>query len=54
MKNKIRLITGILTVSTGIFLLFNKEIGITGITICVGAILILLGAKNILFDIMSK
>lgn len=54
MKNNIKTTIAIITIVVGITLLTYKDISAEAVTVSVGAVLILLGAKNLFFSLLES
>lgn len=54
MKNSIKTTIAIITIVVGITLLTYKDISAEAVTVSVGAVLILLGAKNLFFSLLES
>lgn len=54
MKNNIKTTIALITIIVGIGLLTYKDLSAEAVTISVGAVLILLGAKNLFFSLLEN
>lgn len=54
MKNSIKKTIALITIVVGIVLLTYKDISAEAVTVSIGVVLILLGAKNLFFSLLES